>query len=63
MSAIHDVIIRVGSKGHTEDIANRTTYVAWKLAPEEFGAYVSAEVQIRGDASSKEVIVLADGAL
>lgn len=62
VSAIYDVITQVGPKDHTEDIANQITYVAQRAAPEEFGAHVSKEAQIRGEASAKEVIFIADGA-
>jgi len=62
-AAVYDVKTSINRElGRQEDVADRITYVARRGSPGEFGAYVSAEAQVRGEEKAEEVIVLGDGA-
>lgn len=63
LSAIYDAVPGDSTNGAGADTADLITYVARKAAPDEFGAYVSAEAQRRGESSAREVIALGDGAV
>jgi len=63
VSAVYDGVSEVGSDGVCADVANDITHVARKAPPDEFGAYVSAEAQQRGEANAIEVVALGDGAV